>query len=50
MLGKLKITQYYEDYNQKEYIDYAKNFSENIEIYEEEKKNKISFIRNKKIK
>ena len=41
---------YLEDYNQKEYIDYAKNFSENIEIYEEEKKNKISFIRSKKIK
>lgn len=41
---------YLEDYNQKEYIDYAKNFSENIEIYDEEKKSKISFIRRKKIR
>ena len=41
---------YLEDCNQKEYIDYAKNFSENIEIYDKEKKSKISFIKNKKIR
>ena len=41
---------YSEDYSQKEYINFSKNFSKNIKIYNDEKKTQLLHLNGQKIK